>query len=330
MPDFKSIPNTPTLGIGCWAIGGPFFTTDGIALGWGKVDDAVSTRTIHTALDQGVGHFDTAQAYGTGHSETILGHALKGRDVAIATKIGLELDNEKKLLIGPMTDPNAIRASLDGSLKRLQRDHIELVLLHLNQLNHDVADRIFELMADLVQEGKIGAFGWSTDFPQNVTANANRPFFTAVEHVMNVFLPAEKITKINEDNDLLALIRSPLAMGLLGGKYDANSRFKKDDIRNLGDASNTYFKDGKITETALAQLTAVREILQSDGRTLAQGALAWLWARSANTMPIPGARTPEQVHDLCGALALGALTAAQMQEIEDILDRPEEGEAKEL
>jgi len=126
----------------------------------------------------------------------------------------------------------------------------------------------------------------------------------------------------------LSLIRSPLAMGVLGGKYDAKTQFRKDEIRGSNPGWQDYFKDGKITDHYMGQLNAVREILTSDGRTLAQGAIAWLWARTPNAMPIPGFRTPEQVHDLCGALDHGPLTAAQMDEIEAVLDRPEEGAPK--
>ena len=330
MTNFREIPTEPTLGFGCWAIGGPFYNTDGVALGWGDVDDNVSIRAIHTALDHGIVHFDTAQAYGAGHSETVLGAGLKGRDVAIATKIGLELDQEKKLLIGSMTDPMVIRDSLHGSLVRLQRDHIDLVLLHLNQLDFDAADPIFEMLEKIVEDGKVSCFGWSTDFPKNALQYSDLSGFTAVEHAMNVFLPATEMTTVVEERDLLALIRSPLAMGVLGGKYDANSRFAKDDIRNLGDASNTYFKDGRITESALQQLAAVREILQSDGRSLAQGAISWLWAKSGHALPIPGVRTPEQAEDLCGALRFGALRQCQMAEIEAILDRAPDAGPREL
>ena len=330
MTDFKTLPSKPTLGVGCWAIGGPFFNSEGTALGWGDVDDNVSIGAIHAALDHGVTHFDTAQAYGAGHSEEVLGTALSGRDVAIATKIGLELNPEEKLLVGPMTNPAAIRASLEGSLERLRRDHIDLVLLHLNQLEHDVADPIFEELDDMVAEGKVGAFGWSTDFPENALSQVNRQNFTSIEHAMNVFLPAPDIAEVARQHDLIALIRSPLAMGVLGGRYDANSQFGKDDIRNKGDASNTYFKDGRITEKALHQLDAVREILQSDGRSLAQGAISWLWAKSKNALPIPGVRTEEQANDLCGALEFGPLLQAQMAEIEEVLDRTGANEIREL
>jgi aryl-alcohol dehydrogenase-like predicted oxidoreductase len=328
MADFTHIPTKPTLGLGCWAIGGPFFM-DGRAVGWGEIDDNVSRAAIAAALDQGIQHFDTAQAYGCGHSETVLGEALKNHpDVAIATKIGLEINSKTKQLVGPITDPQIIRQSIDASRKRLGRDRIDLVLHHNNELPIAEAGPCFDMLATLYDQGIIGAYGWSTDIPDSATAFADRPGFTAVEHAMNVLKPAGQIVPVIEDANLLSLIRSPLAMGVLGGKYDANTQFSKDEIRGSNPGWQDYFKDGKITDAYLNQLNAVRDILTSDGRSLAQGALAWLWARTPNAMPIPGFRTPEQVTDLCGALDHGPLTQAQMEEIETILDRPAEGPPK--
>lgn len=325
MADFKHISTEPRLGLGCWAIGGPFFA-DGHAVGWGEVDDAVSKAAIKTAIDLGVRHFDTAQAYGCGHSEMVLGEALQDHpDVAIATKIGIDIDTETKELTGHITDPALVRQSIDASRKRLGRDRIDLVLHHVNEMDIETARPTFDMLAELHTEGVIGAYGWSTDFPQSTKAFADHPGFTAVEHAMNVFRPAGYMVPVVEDLGLLSLIRSPLAMGVLGGRYDAATEFSKDEIRGSNRGWQDYFKDGKITDAYLAQLNATRDVLTSDGRSLAQGALAWLWARTPNAMPIPGFRTPEQATDLCGALAHGPLSASQMAEIETLLDRPDEG-----
>ncbi|MDX8348504.1 aldo/keto reductase [Cognatiyoonia sp. IB215446] len=321
MADFKSIFAKPTLGLGCWAIGGPFYS-NGLAVGWGDVDDAVSKAAIATALEHGIRHFDTAQAYGCGHSETVLGEALKNHpDVAIATKIGLEINTETKELIGPITDPDIIRQSIDASRKRLGRDRIDLVLHHNNELPVDDAKPTFDMLETLYDQGLIGAYGWSTDVADSARAFADHPGFTAVEHAMNVFRSADQIVPVIEDLNLLSLIRSPLAMGVLGGKYDAKTEFSKDEIRGSNPGWQDYFKDGKITDHYLAQLNAAREILTKNGRSLAQGALTWLWARTPNAMPIPGFRTPEQVTDLCGALEHGPLEATDMAEIAAVLNR---------
>ncbi len=111
-------------------------------------------------------------------------------------------------------------------------------------------------------------------------------------------------------------------MGLLSGKYTASSQPSNDDVR--GEKSPEwmqYFKDGKPAPDFLGKVNILREILMSDGRTLAQGALAWLWARSEQTIPIPGFRTVAQVEENCGALEYGPLTEQQMEEIQTLLNR---------
>jgi aryl-alcohol dehydrogenase-like predicted oxidoreductase len=320
------IDNTrPTLGLGCWAIGGPFFAGDR-AVGWGDVDDAVSTRAIHTAVEHGIRLFDTAQAYGAGHSETVLGAALKSHpDVAIVTKVGVGIDTHTKQITFGATDPAAIKTSIDASRERLQRDCIDMILLHDNELPITDAAPIFDMLAGLCRDGVIKSYGWSTDFPDRATAFADQPGFVAVEHAMNLFLMADHMVPTVQDAGLVPLIRSPLAMGVLGGKYDAGTTFSSDDIRGSNDDWKGYFHDGRITPETLSQLQAVRDILTSGGRTLAQGALAWLWGRSAAVVPIPGFRTPDQVNDLCGALDHGPLTPTQMAEVETVLDRPDPG-----
>ncbi len=322
-------PTAPTLGLGCWAIGGPF-SAGGNPVGWGEVDDATSTRAIHTALDHGIRLFDTAQAYGTGHSESVLGAALKSHpDVAVVTKVGLAIDPDAKTITSEMTDPAAILNSLEGSFARLGRDHIDVVLLHLNALPVIEATPIFDMLDTLFLSGRIGGYGWSTDFPDRAGVFADRPGFVAVEHAMNVFFAAQHMVPAVEAADLIGFVRSPLAMGILGGRYDASAEFASNDVRSSNQSWNGHFADGRVAPDRLAALDAVREILTSGGRTLAQGALAWLWARSPNALPIPGFRTPQQVTDLAGALAVGPLTSAQMSEIETLLARPPEGPPQE-
>ena len=121
---------------------------------------------------------------------------------------------------------------------------------------------------------------------------------------------------------ILLLIFALLAMGLLSGKYTVNSKPSIDDVR--GEKSPEwmkYFKDGKPSLEWMKKREAVQEILTSHGRTLSQGALAWLWARSEKTLPIPGFRTVAQVEENCGAMQFGALTVEQMNEIETLLNR---------
>ena len=138
----------------------------------------------------------------------------------------------------------------------------------------------------------------------------------AVQQQFNIFEGNREILDLCEEKNLASLIRGPLAMGVLTGKFNTSSTFPHDDVRSIIHAFGlTYFKDGKPDAGSLKKLDAIREILTSNDRTLAQGSLAWLWARSEVTLPIPGFKTVQQVEDNCGALEKGPLTSDQMQEI---------------
>jgi aryl-alcohol dehydrogenase-like predicted oxidoreductase len=125
-----------------------------------------------------------------------------------------------------------------------------------------------------------------------------------------------------ERYNLAAINRGPLAMGLLTGKYTAERKASADDVR--GEKSPEwmkYFKDGRPNQQWLAKRDAIRGILTSGGRTVAQGALAWLWARSSYNIPIPGFRTVQQVEENAGAMEFGPLRPEQMREIDELLER---------
>ena len=311
------------LGMGCWAIGGPFWAGE-TPLGWGKVDDEESIRAIHAALDLGVNFFDTADVYGAGHSEEVLARAFTGRraEVVIASKFSNVFDETTKHVSGTDASPAYIRQACEASLRRLKTDYIDLYQFHNNGYPIDEAEPVRETLEDLVKEGKIRAYGWSTDFADRAEVFAKGKNCTAIQLQLNVLDDNAAVIAVCEKHDLAAINRGPLAMGLLSGKYTANTKPSMDDVR--GEKSPewmTYFKDGKPSPEWLSKMEAVREILTSDGRTLPQGALAWLWARSEQTIPIPGFRTVKQVEENCGALQFGLLTGNQMQEIETLLKR---------
>lgn len=311
------------LGMGCWAIGGPFWSDD-TPLGWGEVDDQESIRAIHAALANGVNFFDTADVYGAGHSERVLAKALKGRrnDVVIATKFSNQFDEETRQVTGNSADPEDIRRACEASLRRLDTEVIDLYQFHDNGYPADQAEPVREALEGLVISGKIRAYGWSTDFPDRAEVFAKGEHCTAIQLQLNVLDDNPEMIELCERHNLAAINRGPLAMGLLTGKYTAATTPSSDDVR--GEHSPEwmqYFKAGKPNPIWLKKMESVREILISGGRSLAQGALAWLWARSDTTIPIPGFRKVAQVEDNCGALAHGPLTADQMVEIESILDR---------
>jgi aryl-alcohol dehydrogenase-like predicted oxidoreductase len=309
------------MGLGCWAIGGPFWAGND-PLGWGEVDDNESIRAIHRALDLGVTFFDTADVYGAGHSERVLGRALSGqRDrMVIATKFGLTFDETTRQVTGSDASPEYIRRACEASLRRLNTDYIDLYQFHIG-IPAAEAGSVLDALDELVTDGLIRAYAWSTDDPECAHVFAERPSCTAVQHELNVLRDAEPILALCEEFDLASVNRSPLAMGLLTGKFQAGSSLPTDDIRGTNPPWMQYFTDGKPNTECLGKLEAVREILTSGGRTLAQGALAWIWARSERTIPIPGFRTVAQVEENVAAMQSGSLTADQMHEIEVLLGR---------
>lgn len=311
------------MGLGCWAIGGPFWN-DGAAVGWGEVDDDESIQAIHAALDLGVNFFDTADVYGTGHSEQVLARAFAGKrdQVVIATKFGAQFNSAERQVIGHSGDPVYIRQACEASLKRLNTDYIDIYQFHLNDYDPEMALPVRDTLEDLVSQGKIRAYGWSTDFPDRARLFAEAPNCMTVQAQLNVLEDNPAVVAVCEEFDLACINRGPLAMGLLTGKYQAGSTLAANDVRGENSpAWMQYFKDGKPSPEWLAKLEGIREVLTSNGRSLAQGALAWLWARSETTIPIPGFRTVAQVEENAAAMQFGPLTPAQMQEVDTILER---------
>ncbi len=311
------------LGMGCWAIGGPFWAGE-TPLGWGEVDDEESLRAIQRALDLGVNFFDTANVYGAGHSEKVLARAFVGKrdQVVIATKFSGLFDEETRQVIGSSAEPAAIRQACEDSLRRLGTDYIDLYQFHDNGYPAEKAEPVRETLEALVKEGKIRTYGWSTDFPDRAEVFAQGEHCTAIQLQLNVLDDNSAVIELCEKYDQAAINRGPLAMGLLTGKYNASTQPADNDVR--GEKSPEwmkYFKDGKPNSEWLQKMESVRDVLTSEGRTLAQGALAWLWGRSEQTIPIPGFRTVAQVEDNCGALQFGPLTNEQMQAVDQILER---------
>jgi aryl-alcohol dehydrogenase-like predicted oxidoreductase len=313
------------LGMGCWAIGGPWkmggvWGAEDLQAGWGEVDDRESIQAVQHALDSGINFFDTAANYGTGHSERILGQALGSRrdEAVIATKFGYNVDEAGKRVTRYAT-PEEVLASLrpacEASLRRLGTDRIDLYQLHVGDYALEHAPVLRDALEELVREGKIRAYGWSTDNVEAARVFAEGEHCVAIQHDLNVVLDAPAMLALCERERLASVNRTPLARGALTGKYSKDTVFAANDVRAEARASN------RILEPAFEHLDALRDILTSGGRTLAQGALAWVWARSPVTVPIPGIRTVAQVDDNAGALKFGPLTAEQMREIDALLQR---------
>jgi aryl-alcohol dehydrogenase-like predicted oxidoreductase len=309
--------------MGCWAIGGPFWAGS-TPVGWGQVDDEESISAVHRALEFGVNFFDTADVYGAGHSERVLARALAGRrqQVVIATKFGNQFDEDSKQITGTSAAPDYIRQACEASLRRLGTEYIDLYQFHWGDCPAEQAREARDTLETLVQAGKIRAYGWSTDSPERAAVFAEGQHCVAIQHQMNVLDDNPVLIALCEEFNLASINRGPLAMGLLTGKFGAGATLPIDDVRGRHSPEwMRYFKDGQPNPAWLKKLEAVRDILTSQGRTLAQGALAWLWGRSKQTLPIPGFRTIAQVEENCAALNHGPLTAEQMREINGLLER---------
>ncbi|KAA3644818.1 MAG: aldo/keto reductase [Chloroflexi bacterium] len=315
------------VGMGCWAIGGPW-TFEGSPAGWSEVDDTESIRAIHAALDMGVNFFDTAANYGCGHSERILGQALEGRreNVVIATKFGHDVNEDTKEVVSyPESQETApvaqhLREDLEKSLKRLGTDYIDVYQLHVWDYGIEASQELAVILEELVKEGKLRCYGWSTDRPDAVRAFASGEHCSVVQQQLNIFDSDGEMLELCDEIDLASINRGPLGMGVLTGKFTAQSSFPDDDVRKHSEWFEGLI-DGHPNPEWLNKIESIREIIISEGRSLAQGALAWIWGRSNRTVPIPGFKTVAQVQENAGAMDFGPLTSDQMSEIETVLDR---------
>jgi aryl-alcohol dehydrogenase-like predicted oxidoreductase len=310
------------IGMGCWAIGGPW-TIYGKQAGWGDVDDHESIRAIHHALDMGINIFDTAPNYGCGHSERIVGRALHDRrdQVIIATKFGYLVDEETKRVAFYEYDRNSdtvvdhVRQDCETSLHRLDTDYIDLYQFHINAYPPAKAAAIRDVLEQLVEEGKIRYYGWSTDNVEGARTFAKGDACITIQHRLNVVMDAPDMLALCDEHGLASINRGPLARGALTGKFTADATFSQTDLRD-----RDLFRTEWLVPT-LDKLEHIREELTSGGRTLAQGALAWIWARNQRTIPIPGMRTVAQVEENAATMHYGPLSTEQMSRIDELLGR---------
>ncbi len=321
----KSGLEVSSLGMGCWAIGGPWQwiepDEDPFPAGWGKIDDDESIRAIHTALDAGITLFDTAANYGAGHSERVLGQALKGRrsEVVIATKFGHIVNEDRKHVHSDDSQIIAnVKNDVENSLRRLQTDYIDLYQLHAWDYDPALALELRGLLEELVQEGKIRWYGWSTDLVDHAKVFAEGEHCAAIQFRINALFDNQEMRALCADFDLAGVNKDPLYRGVLTGKFTPQSTFPEDDIRSRGDFSDERMR------RRLATVEAMREVLTSGGRTMAQGAIAYIWGLDQRMIPIPGFKTVKQVKENAASMELGPLTEAEMQQVQSIVEEHSE------
>jgi aryl-alcohol dehydrogenase-like predicted oxidoreductase len=320
------------LGFGCMEIGGKMEDREGYLLDnmarnhvpiffLGEVDDEQSLRALAYASDAGINFFDTAPAYGAGRSERILGRAFaRKRDkVVIATKFGKLID-ENENWFGRYPNARAligsIRKECEESLLRLGTDYIDLYQYH--QMDYSLlefAEELIAILERLVEEGKIRYYGWSTEDPACIRMFAQGEHCTAIQHSLNVLEDAPEPLALCDEFDQASIARGILGMGLLSGKYSAKN------YKTLLSENDFRQRMAPSFAPLFENLDKVHDILTRHGRTLPQGALAWIWARSRRCIPIPGFRTFEQVKENIEAVDFGSLTDDQMNQIDRVLER---------
>jgi aryl-alcohol dehydrogenase-like predicted oxidoreductase len=297
------------IGLGAMTMAGTY-TSEGL------VDDAESIRAIQRALDLGVNHIDTAEIYGPFHSEEVVGKAVRGRrdDVVIATKFGQVRHGGGEPVPGVIdSSPANVRAALEGSLRRLGTDHIDLYYQHRVDRRTPIEDTVGTL-AELVAEGKILHIGLSEAGPQTIRrAHAVHPV-TALQTEYSLWTR-------DVEPEILPLLRqlgigfvpySPLGHGLLAGQIHDASDIADDDWRK----TNPRFA-GENFRRNLALVDEVRAVGAEIGATPAQTALAWLLTRGDDVAPIPGTRRVSRVEENAAADAI-ELTATQLQRLNDL------------
>ena len=311
------------LGMGCWAIGGPFRQGND-ELGWGHINEVEAIAALHKARESGINFFDTADVYGAGNSERILGKAFseKRDKIVLATKFGITFKEETREVTGTNASAEYIQKACEASLGRLNTDYIDLYQFHLNDYDILRADEVVDTLENLVSQGKIRKYGWSTDFIDRASVFEKGKNCVAIQHQMNVLDDADEMIRFCEKTRLASINRGPLAMGLLTGKYSENSDIPNGDVRGKNSPEwMQYFQKGKANSEYLFKMNAIREILTSSGRTLVQGAMAWIWARSKQTIPIPGFENIAQVEENCLSMKFGPLNEENLLEIDKILGR---------
>ena len=300
-----------TVGLGAWAMGG-----GGWKFGWGAQDDQESIDTIHRALDLGVNWVDTAPVYGTGHSEEVLGKALKtaGKKAIVATKCGRSWDETRTPY--PNLKADTIRKEIESSLKRLGVETIDLYQIHWPQPDEDI-EEAWGVIADAVKAGKIRYAGVCNFNPSQIkrlqaihpVASLQPPYSMLVRGVETELL------QFCAENKIGVVVYSPMQKGILTEKFtrDFVDGLAADDHRKNSDAQ---FKEPALSKN-LKLVEGLRPIAHAEGKTVAQLAIAWVLRRPEVTAAIVGARRPSQIEETAsgGDWALSEKDAAAIEKL---------------
>lgn len=296
--------NVSAVGFGCWVMGGHW---------WGPVNDNDSIAAVHEALDLGINFFDTADVYGLGHAEKILGRALgvRRKEVIVATKVGLRWNN--KGAIRNDLSREHILSAVDVSLERLGTDYIDLYQAHWPDPNTPIEETVEALMA-CVEAGKVRFIGASNLSPEQLKEYRRHGPVATLQPPLNMFeRHAEvQLLPLCFKENVGVLSYGSLCRGLLTGKFAPDHVFQ-DRVR----ADDPLFQ-GETFKRNLAMVERLKELAAAENKTPAQLAVAWVLAHSGVSIALSGARRPEQIAESAGG-AGWPLTHETLQEIDKIL-----------
>ena len=295
------------IGLGCWQFGGDF----------GPMEKQTAVDILNTSEDAGVTFFDTADVYGNGRSETIIGEYLSGRNhgITVATKFG----REQGVYPDGYTE-KALRQKTEESLKRLKTEAIDLLQLHCIPMKYMKSGEIFEWLRKLKQEGKIRHFGASVETAEEGLVCLEAEGIASLQIIFNIFRqkPLKELMPKAKKQGVGIIVRLPLASGLLAGKFTKDSAFPKTDHRNFnrdGQMFNVGETFAGIPFQTGVELADQLKPLVPDGMTMAQLSLRWILDHDEVSVIIPGASRTSQAVDNARASDLPRLSDGLHQKL---------------
>jgi aryl-alcohol dehydrogenase-like predicted oxidoreductase len=306
------------VGLGTWQLGAD----------WGEVSEDDALAVLAAASEQGVTLFDTADVYGDGRSEQLIGRFKREHpdvELTVATKMGRRVDQ-----VPENYSLDNFRAWTDRSRRNLGVDRLDLVQLHCPPTAVYSNDATYDALDRLVEEGAIAHYGVSVEKVEEALAAIARPNIATVQIIFNAFRlkPLDDVLPAAADAGVGIIVRVPLASGLLSGKYDESTRFSDDDHRNYNrdgsafDVGETF--SGVDYETGVRAAKEFTSLVQEhgpEGASAAQAAIAWIWQHPAVSSVIPGARNVDQARSNAAAGELPPLGDAFDAGVHAIYDR---------
>jgi aryl-alcohol dehydrogenase-like predicted oxidoreductase len=299
---------------GAWAIGSA----------WGLVDDRESLAALHKAVDLGVNFIDTADVYGNGRSERLIGKLLRERTetIYVATKAGRKITPH----VAEKYTSAAIRKCVEGSLRNLRVEALDLLQLHCPPPQIYYTPEMFKELDDMVKAGKLKNYGVSVEKVEEALKAIEYPGVKTVQIIFNMFRqrPAELFFREAKSRWIGILARVPLASGMLTGRMTRTTRFRADDHRAFNRKGQSFDRGETFSGVDYIRgLQAVEELKQimPHGMTMTQFALKWILMHDAVSCAIPGAKRPEQVEENCRASNAPRLSRGIMKQVKDIYDR---------